>query len=812
MIISQRYKSSAATQSSKNSSTSTSIARSSTSATSKISGTSIQISNAAKLLAAKIPTKTLEETLLSAKISKDFLQLPIGVTQAYADGGTRSALSNSDNVDGTYTTNGTEEVSIALMPMSASAKLPANSLEYLNRLKSATTASSFNSTLLSMKNAGISVKFGINLGDTVDIDGDNLADKNAYAALDYSYSTADGIELSPATVAPTSSDYLDASRKTPFNLVIQQDMKTLDTSEVAKINELIDKGLINEIQLGAGNSSKIDFDGPQLEKFKTIFAKLAPPTKLNFSSASVTVEQIKSLPLALYKKMEKPLVIKDEMANLTGYEAWRKVGSLANSKLIESIEISDTETINLDYDQLKGGAAILGKISGKYNISVSNVIASNANAVSLMPSVTKVNIQDSIDKVLFLGTNLQKISDLNKLGSITTASDPVSITGTVAYMKSRIGVLHALAAGEKISEITLTDRTSANFNMTSSEIAKNHAAIALIGEEEPISITNSGPVSASEAAKIEELSSTNKITISSAVQIIDTAENLIDFGLEILNLNDDDLISRITLRGEANVSQAQRLLEAIPFDDLDEFKINDTSEELKTLYPVDWTDEERTKFTEKIASIKATGAITVADIPSFSPTILSKMVSGFEIVDSIPNITDADHLIDLAAVGKLRSLVVSCSASELDDLSTLKESLREQNLFRYLSGFAIDDEYSSITSSVIGKLVALSSTGTLKSININDTMTLSEAITLFNSLKGRKLDRAVLPLKIEDIAANFLDESTTPGTPNVLLGNLGGLASIGKLESLTIEDITTGLTNLLIDRKLADYLSANLSG
>lgn len=266
------------------------------------------------------------------------------------------------------------------------------------------------------------------------------------------------------------------------------------------------------------------------------------------------------------------------------------------------------------------------------------------------------------------------------------------------------------------------------------------------------------------------------------------------------------------MRGEANVSQAQRLLEAIPFDDLDEFKINDTSEELKTLYPVDWTDEERSKFTEKIASIKATGAITVADIPSFSPTILSKMVSGFEIVDSIPNITDADHLIDLAAVGKLRSLVVSCSASELDDLSTLKESLREQNLFRYLSGFAIDDEYSSITSSVIGKLVALSSTGTLKSININDTMTLSEAITLFNSLKGRKLDRAVLPLKIEDIAANFLDESTTPGTPNVLLGNLGGLASIGKLESLTIEDITTGLTNLLIDRKLADYLPANLSG
>jgi hypothetical protein len=465
----------------------------------------------------------------------------------------------------------------------------------------------------------------------------------------------------------------------------------------------------------------------------------------------------------------------------------------------------------LDYDQLKGGAAILEKISGKYNVSVSNVIASNANAVSLMPSVTKVNIRDSIDKVLFLGTNLQKISDLNKLGSITTASDPVSITGTVAYMKSRIGVLNALAAGEKISEITLTDRTSANFNMTSSEIAKNHAAIALIGEEEPISITNSGPVSASEAAKIEELSSTNKIAISSAVKIIDTAENLIDFGLEILNLNDDDLISQITLKGEANVSQAQRLLEAIPFDDLDEFKINDTSEALKTLLD-DLTPVEQTKFTEKIASIKATGAITVADIPSFSPTILSKMVSGFEIVDSIPNITDADHLIDLAAVGKLRSLVVSCSASELDDLSTLKESLREQNLFRYLSGFAIDDEYSSITSSVIGKLVALSSTGTLKSININDTMTLSEAITLFNSLKGRKLDRAVLPLKIEDIAANFLDESTTPGTPNVLLGNLGGLASIGKLESLTIEDITTGLTNLLIDRKLADYLPANLSG
>ena len=188
------------------------------------------------------------------------------------------------------------------------------------------------------------------------------------------------------------------------------------------------------------------------------------------------------------------------------------------------------------------------------------------------------------------------------------------------------------------------------------------------------------------------------------------------------------------------------------------------------------------------------------------------MVSGFEIVDSIQNITDTDQLTGLAAVGKLRSLVVSCSASELDDLSTLKESLREQNLFRYLSGFAIDDEYSSITSSVIGKLVALSSTGTLKSININDTMTLSEAITLFNSLKGRKLDRAVLPLKIVDIAANFLDESTTPVTPNVLLGNLGGLASIGKLESLTIEDITTGLTNLLIDRKLADYLSANLSG
>ena len=805
MIISQRYQSSAATQSSKNSSTSASAARSSTSATSKISGTSVQISNAAKLLATKIPTKTLEETLLSAKISKDFLTFDNITTLAHADGGTRSALSNSDNVDGTYITNGTEDLSVTLMPMSASSKLPANSLDYLNRLRGATTPLLFNSAIESMKNAGISVKFGINLGDSVDIDDDNMVDKNAYAALSYSYSN-DIITMGAATVAPTSSDYLDASRKTPFNLVIQQDVMTLDTSEVTKINELIDKGLINEIQLGAGNGSKIEFTNLQLAKFKTIFTKLAPPTKLNFSSASVTVEQIKSIPVGLYKKMEKPLVIKDEMANLTGYEAWRKLGSLANSKLIDSIKILDTETINLDYDQLKGGAAILEKISGKYNVSVSNVIASNANAVSLMPSVTKVNIRDSIDKVLFLGTNLQKISDLNKLGSITTASDPVSITGTVAYMKSRIGVLHALAAGEKISEITLTDRTSANFNMTSSEIAKNHAAIALIGEEEPISITNSGPISASEAAKIEELSSTNKITISSAVQIIDTAENLIDFGLEILNLNDDDLISQITLRGEANVSQAQRLLEAIPFDDLDEFKINDTSEELKTLYPVDWTDEERTKFTEKIASIKATGAITVADIPSFSPTILSKMVSGFEIVDSIQNITDTDQLTGLAAVGKLRSLVVSCLSSDLDDLSTLKESLQEQNLFRYLAGFAIDDEYSNITSSVIGKLVALSSTGTLKSINIIDTMTLSEAITLFNSLKGRKLDRAVLPLKIEDIATNFLDESTTPGTPNVLLGNLGGLASIGKLASLAIEDITPGLTSLLIDRKLADYL------
>ena len=70
MIISQRYKSSAATQSSKNSSTSASIARSSTSATSKISGTSIQISNAAKLLAAVVELLRQEVNFAEVNVFK----------------------------------------------------------------------------------------------------------------------------------------------------------------------------------------------------------------------------------------------------------------------------------------------------------------------------------------------------------------------------------------------------------------------------------------------------------------------------------------------------------------------------------------------------------------------------------------------------------------------------------------------------------------------------------------------------------------------------------------------------------------------
>lgn len=819
-------------------------------------GAIVQVSTIAKLFAAQPVTRSLDETLLSTQIttvSHPFITLPSSVTSvtAFADGGTRADVTDdSANLSYLLTSDDRKRpITVTLSPASMGGSLPANANDYLNQLKNAKTAADFDRAVKSAAGVGISVKFGIEIGDATI---GSTSYTNLYAPLSYTAPSAGSISLSAALTS--SQDYLDTARKAPFNLSIQKDFLSLSSGEIAKLNDLVDKGMVNSIQLSGSNSTVIRLTDSQLQKFSKLIGKLSDPTKFAMVYEKMSLSQLMAMPTDLMPKLEKPITISDTATAITNPDAWNKLIFLSNAKMLNSIQLdttTDTSDLDLTYSQLKAGSPVFSKISGTYAINVKDVTASNANSVSDFANVKRVDLRDSIDNLMFLGSNLQKLADANKIGKITTTSDAVSVNNTVAYFKSHLGVIGALARAGKLNNLTLTDLTAGSLSLTSQQVAQNAEALKKLPIGASVRIQNSGPVSASDAVAINDLlTNSPQVSLINPLSISDTAANLLSnenrVAINQLYSRPTSLVSKISVQGDVTVNQAQGVSSASPavlglkdFQGfpgiIESFRIKDTSENIKLL-------SADASLNSKISLIKATTPITIADIwtPANGSTpatgfltkgnLLAKLDSGFEVSDNLSNILiDSTNppsvpqaLKDLALKGKLRTVSVTVPVTDFAKIDGVKQAFRISNLGAYLSGFSIAGTTSNFVSGsgaamavpLASKLRSLADSGLLKNIRVTDTSSVQSGVFLYNSLKGKNLDAVLAPLTISDSIGSFGGKSTD-ASPR-LFTNLSGIAGLfqnGKLASLSVTNLSKATTpnsgtidkdlwQQIIDRKL----------
>ena len=181
---------------------------------------------------------------------------------------------------------------------------------------------------------------------------------------------------------------------------------------------------------------------------------------------------------------------------------------MTNSGSLKTLQLTGTNSteLQLTYSQLKSGTSILSKIGENYQVAVRDVTAANANSVASLANVRRVNIRDSIDSIMFLGSNLQKISNEQKLGTITTTSAPIDIAQPLSYFKSHLGVIGSLADADKLSSLRLTDLPSGTLSLSSVEIARNAKALGiLLNNPGPFTLDNTGSVTAQQAKDIATL-------------------------------------------------------------------------------------------------------------------------------------------------------------------------------------------------------------------------------------------------------------------------------------------------------------------
>ena len=112
-------------------------------------------------------------------LTQSFVQVATGKTVAYANNGT--PLTTADDKQGTYTLTGKESVTVSASPL-ANSTMPDNANALLQAIKSAATLNALNTAVTQAK-AVMQLNYSVNLGDSVDITGDGVADKGSYAAL-----------------------------------------------------------------------------------------------------------------------------------------------------------------------------------------------------------------------------------------------------------------------------------------------------------------------------------------------------------------------------------------------------------------------------------------------------------------------------------------------------------------------------------------------------------------------------------------------------------------------------------------------------
>ncbi|MFM8608568.1 MAG: hypothetical protein ACKOBC_11495, partial [Hyphomicrobiales bacterium] len=467
----------------------------------------------------------------------------------------------------------------------------------------------------------------------------------------------------------------------------------------------------------------------------------------------------------------------------------------------------------LTYSQLKAGTTVLSKIGTSYRVAVRDVTAANANSVASLANVRRVNIRDSIDSIMFLGSNLQKISNEQKLGTITTTSAPIDIAQPLSYLKSHLGVIGSLADADKLRSLRLTDLPSGTLSLSSVEIARNAKALGiLLNNPGPFVLDNTGTVTAQQAKDIATLLQVRtNVSLARPLQISDNAAAILVVK-EDLFVAGAPTISSVKISGDVNKAQAEDFEDlGSTFAKFDSFRIVDTAENALAL---DLSPPTHTTLNSKISGIRVTSALDTSLLSTIYPTItnqspvidpgkgnvLAKLLSGLEVSGSPASISDEIiRVAKLASDGKLRSINTAVPANFAStDVTNFQIDLRDNNLSDFPLSLSVADSISSLLrtdeteqQNVLTNLKRLDSTGLLKSIYAVDqrqvaSLSISQASTLSTILDSIGLGNKLLPMKISATGSDFGPATEPPVTkqrpyyfPN--LGDLSALAGKGRL-------------------------------
>ena len=622
-----------------------------------------------------------------------------------------------------------------------------------------------------------------------------------------------------------------AALKVPFTLNLNQSITALDSATIEKLNKLVDLGVIDSIK-PAVDPSVIKISFTQMQQLTKLLPKLATPSTFTLTADRISATQALSLTTDMMKKLAYPVTVADDPLNLSQGDAWTKLGQMANSGALNTLQLTGTASneLQLTYAQFKAGANVLSKIGTSYQVSVRDVTAANANSVAAVPSVRRVNIRDSIDSIMFLGSNIQKISNEQKLGTITTTSAPIDIAQPLSYFRSHLGVIGSLADADKLNSLRLTDLPSGNLTLSSVEIARNAKAIGiLLNNPGPFVLDNSGTVTAQQAKDIGTLlQGHTNVRLLHPLQVSDSASSILAAKDALFGAG-APAISSVNISGDVNASQAAQF-EALgsAFSIFGSFRIVDSATQALAL---DLSPPAHTALNSKISGIRVTSALDISQLATIYPTtnnqgpvidpgkgnILAKLLSGLEISGAPSAMSgQIDRLAKLASDGKLRSINATVSANfAVSGVTDFQRTLRDNGLSDYPLSLSVADSIGALISTnaaqqqaTLTNLKTLDSTGLLKSIYPADqgqpaNLTIVQAATLSATLDSVGLGNKLLPMKVVATGADFGPATVPPVTqqrpyffPN--LGDLSALAGKGRLvmpPTIDLSDLNNSTTD-----------------
>ena len=184
--------------------------------------------------------------------------------------------------------------------------------------------------------------------------------------------------------------------------------------------------------------------------------------------------------------------------------------ALATAGKLSSITLTDTSTptLSLAYAQYTADAAVLGKITNSYNLTVTGVAVANAATVAAASHVTSITVSDTATNVVAGLTSLQALATSSKVSSIVL-TDTATPTLSLTYAQY---TADAAALGEITSayNLSLSGVTAAN---AATVAAKAHVTNVLVSDTAANVLTN--------IASLQTLAASSKI---GSIVLTDTAK------------------------------------------------------------------------------------------------------------------------------------------------------------------------------------------------------------------------------------------------------------------------------------------------